>query len=62
MAEKFNQFLQQSALAAEFVDLCCEGDLEGVRAGLQNGFDVNSKDSSNGQTGLIFYQHLLLAL
>ena len=62
MAAKFNQFWQQSALAAKFVDLCYEGDLEGVRAALQNRLDVNSKDSSNGQTGLIFYQHLLLAL
>ena len=30
-------------MAAEFVKFCCEGDLEGVRAALQSGVDVNSK-------------------
>ena len=37
--------------AEQFVDLCSRGDLEGVRAALQRGFDVNSKWSR--QTGLM---------
>ena len=35
-----------------FVDMCKEGDLEGVRAALQKGTDVNAKDK-HGQTGLM---------
>ena len=39
-------------MAAEFIKLCFDGDLEGVQAALQSGVDVNSK-SDFGQTGLI---------
>ena len=41
------------------VELCKEGDLEGVKAALQSGIDVNTKDR-NGWTGLInavIYKH-----
>ena len=38
-------------MAAEFVELCSDGDLEGVLAALQSGVDVNSKDA-HGYTGL----------
>ena len=34
------------------VDLCKDGDLEGVKAALQRGADVNTKDG-DGFTGLI---------
>ena len=37
---------------AEFVDLCAQGDLEGVRTALQGGVDVNTK-GRGGQTGLM---------
>ena len=40
-------------MAVKFIMLCDEGDLEGVQAALQNGVDVNSKDLSFGQTGLM---------
>ena len=40
------------AMAAEFLDLCSDGDLEGVRASLQSGVDVNSK-GKYGATGLM---------
>ena len=40
-------------MAEEFLDMCYKGDLEGVQAALQSGVDVNSQDSSNGQTGLM---------
>ena len=36
----------------DLVELCREGDLEGVRAALQGGVDVNTKDE-NGWTGLM---------
>ena len=39
-------------MAAEFVKLCSDGDLEGVQAALQDGVNVNSKDRF-GQTGLM---------
>ena len=39
-------------MAAEFVKLCWDGDLEGVQAALQSGVDVNSTDE-DGQTGLM---------
>ena len=39
-------------MAAKLIRLCYEGDLEGVRAALQSGVDVNSKDEG-GQTGLL---------
>merc|ERR1719295_2316585 len=35
------------------VELCKNGDLEGVKAALQSGADVNTKDE-NGVTGLIW--------
>ena len=35
------------------VELCKEGDLEGVKAALKSGADVNSKDE-NGMTGLMW--------
>ena len=35
------------------VKLCGKGDLEGVKAALQSGADVNSKDE-NGETGLMW--------
>ena len=40
-----------TALAQQFVDLCCVGDLEDVRAAVQNGVDVNMK-AEDGKTGL----------
>lgn len=41
-------------MAAEFVKLCCDGDLEGVRAALQSGVDVNSKgEDGYNHTGLM---------
>ena len=39
-------------MAAEFVELCEGGDLEGVQAALQSGTDVNGQDRS-GWTGLM---------
>ena len=39
------------AMEADFVELCWRGDLEGVRAALQSGADVNSKWV--GQIGLM---------
>ena len=39
-------------MAAEFVKFCFEGDLDGVRAALQGGVDVNSKGVF-GETGLM---------
>ena len=39
-------------MAAEFVKMCHRGDLEGVRAALQSGVDVNSK-GEDGYTGLM---------
>ena len=39
-------------MAAKFVELCEEGDLEGVQAALQSGVDVNSKDKYD-RTGLM---------
>ena len=39
-------------MAAEFVKMCSDGDLEGVRAALQSGVDVNSRDGL-GETGLM---------
>ena len=40
-------------MAAEFVKMCSEGDLEGVKAALQSGVDVNSKGRF-GYTGLMW--------
>ena len=39
-------------MAAEFVELCSDGDLKGVQAALQSGVDVNSTNGE-GQTGLM---------
>ena len=39
-------------MAKKFVELCRDGDLEGVQAALQSGVDVNSRDE-DGQTGLM---------
>ena len=44
--------LVRATLAQQFVDLCCVGDLEDVRAAVQNGVDVNMK-AEDGRTGLI---------
>ena len=35
------------------VELCQNGDLEGVKAALQNGADVNTKNDKYGWTGLM---------
>ena len=42
--------LVRATLAQQFVDLCCVGDLEDVRAAVQNGVDVNMK-AEDGRTG-----------
>ena len=39
-------------MAEEFVELCYQGDLEGVQAALQSGTDVNCKNEY-GRTGLM---------
>ena len=39
-------------MAQQFVALCRDGDLEGVRASLQGGVDVNSREQQ-GETGLM---------
>ena len=39
-------------MAEEFIELCSEGDLEGVQTALLSGVDVNSRDAL-GQTGLM---------
>ena len=39
-------------MEAEFVKMCSEGDLEGVRTALQSGVDVNCQDEY-GRTGLM---------
>jgi len=39
--------------AMSLVELCQNGDLEGVKAALQNGADVNTKNDKYGWTGLM---------
>jgi len=53
---QFNQFListVESDDTMSLVELCKHGDLEGVKAALQSGADVNSEDEY-GHTGLIW--------
>ena len=50
-------------MAAEFVNLCLDGDLEGVRDSLQSGVDVKSRGAL-GETGLmeaLFRRHTAVA-
>ena len=57
---QFNQWeVAASDATMSLIEFCNKGNLEGVKAALQNGTDVNSKDEY-GWTGSVSYTHLTL--